>query len=279
VPADSVRFEPVVRAAVSDAVFGRLRDAILTGRIAPGEALPGERSLAEQFGVARHALREALRRLEQVGLVTVSHGGATRVLDWRTHAGLEVLPELTTVGGLPAADVLRSVLEMRLALGRDAARLAARRISAHDAAELRVHLDGTEAALAAGADEEELADRYQQFWRLILLAGDNLAYQLAYNSLVKALSTFAELRRLGEAEVGDLAVHRRLERAIGTGDVDAAGTAAEELTSRMLRAAEAEADAEAAAAAAAASAASAALPAAGSGDPAGSPGSGVQETA
>lgn len=244
-PADSVRFEPVVRAAVSDAVFGRLRDAILTGQIAPGQALPGERSLAEQFGVARHALREALRRLEQVGLVSVSHGGATRVLDWRTHAGLEVLPELTTAGGPPAADVLRSVLEMRLALGRDAARLAARRISPDDAADLRAYLDETESAAAHGADEEELADRYQQFWRLILLAGDNLAYQLAYNSLVKALSTFVELaRRLGEAEVGDLAVHRRLERAIGTGDVDGAAAAAEDLTSRMLRAAESEATAE-----------------------------------
>lgn len=244
-PADSVRFEPVVRAAVSDAVFGRLRDAILTGQIAPGQALPGERSLAEQFGVARHALREALRRLEQVGLVSVSHGGATRVLDWRTHAGLEVLPELTTAGGPPAADVLRSVLEMRLALGRDAARLAARRISREDAADLRTYLDETESAAAHGADEEELADRYQQFWRLILLAGDNLAYQLAYNSLVKALSTFVELaRRLGEAEVGDLAVHRRLERAIGTGDVDGAAAAAEELTSRMLRAAESEATAK-----------------------------------
>ena len=250
-PADSVRFEPVVRAAVSDVVFGRLRDAILTGRIAPGEALPGERRLAEQFGVARHALREALRRLEQVGLVAVSHGGATRVLDWRTNAGLEVLPELMTAGGPPPADVLRSVLEMRLALGRDAARLAARRISPDDAAELRRSLDATEAAAAAGADEVELADRYQQFWRLILLASDNLAYQLAYNSLVKALDTFVELRRLGEAEVGDLAVHRRLERAIGTGDADAAAAAAEALTTRMLRAAEAEAAAAAAAAPAA----------------------------
>jgi GntR family transcriptional repressor for pyruvate dehydrogenase complex len=264
VPADFVRFEPVVRAAVSDAVFGRLRDAILTGRIAPGEALPGERGLAEQFGVARHALREALRRLEQVGLVSVSHGGATRVLDWRTHAGLEVLPELTTAAGPPTADVLRSVLEMRLALGRDAARLAARRISPDAAAELRAYLDDTEVALAAGADRDELADRYQQFWRLILLASDNLAYQLAYNSLVKALGTFVELaRRLGESEVGDLTVQRRLERAITGGDPDAADAVAEGLISRMLRAAEAEAE----------------HPVAGSGEPTGSAAPEAEETA
>jgi DNA-binding FadR family transcriptional regulator len=266
VPADSVRFEPVVRAAVSDAVFGSLRDAILTGRIGPGEALPGERRLAEQFGVARHALREALRRLEQVGLVAVSHGGATRVLDWRTHAGLEVLPELTSTAGPPAADVLCSVLEMRLALGRDAARLAARRISPAAAAELRAYLDETEVALAAGADDDEAADRYQQFWRLILLASDNLAYQLAYNSLVKALSTFIKLaRRLGRSEVGDMTVQRRLEQAINGGDPDAAAAAAESLISRMLRAAEAEVEAERSAAA--------------PGDPAGIAAPGTEESA
>ena len=187
--------------------------------------------------VPRHALREALRRLEQVGLVSVSHGGATRVLDWRTHAGLEIVPELTTSTGPPPVDVLRSVLEMRLAIGRDAARLAALRISDAAAQELREHLDGTAAALGSGAGFTELGERYEHFWRLVLLASDNLAYQLAYNSLLKALGQYVELaRRLGESEVGDLPVQRRLERAIAAHDADAAALAAEDLTARMLRA-------------------------------------------
>ena len=236
-PAESLRFEPVVRAAVSDAVFARLRDAVLTGELAPGEALPGERKLAEQFGVARHALREALRRLEQVGLVAVSHGGATRVLDWRTHAGLEIVPELTTSTGPPPVDVLRSVLEMRLAIGRDAARLASGRITADAAAELREHVDDTAAAIEAGVGLPELGERYRHFWRLILLASDNVAYQLAYNSLLKALDQYADLsRRLGGSEVADLPVHRRLEQAIAGHDAGAAALAAEDLTARMLRA-------------------------------------------
>ncbi len=235
-PAESLRFEPVVRASVSDAVFARLRDAVLTGEIAPGEALPGERRLAEQFGVARHALREALRRLEQAGLVAVSHGGATRVLDWRTHAGLEVLPELTSSAGPPPVDVLRSALEMRLAIGRDAARLAARRISAGDAAARREHVDGTAAALDRGAAFPERGERYEHLWRLVLLASDNLAYQLAYNSLLKVMGEQVELaRRLGESEVGDLPVQRALEQAIAAHDEDAAARAAVDLTTRMVR--------------------------------------------
>ena len=236
-PVESLRFEPVVRAAVSDAVFARLRDAVLVGELRPGEALPGERRLAEQFGVARHALREALRRLEQVGLVSVSHGGATRVLDWRTHAGLEIVPELTTSTGPPPVDVLRSVLEMRLAIGRDAARLASGRITADAAAELREHVDDTAAAIEAGVGLPELGERYRHFWRLILLASGNLAYQLSYNSLLKALDQYADLsRRLGGSEVADLPVHRRLEQAIAGHDACAAALAAEDLTARMLRA-------------------------------------------
>jgi GntR family transcriptional repressor for pyruvate dehydrogenase complex len=236
VPAEPVRFQPVVRAAVSDAVFARLRDAILTGEIAPGEALPGERRLSEQFGVARHALREAMRRLEQAGLVQVSHGGATRVLDWRTHAGLEVLPELTTAATPPPDDVLRAVLEMRLAIGRDAARLAARRISPAAAAGLREHLDGTAAALAEAAAFPVLAERYEHLWRLVLLASDNLAYQLAYNSLLKTMGQYAELsRRLGESEVRDLPAQEALVTAVVSHDEPAAATAAADLTERMLR--------------------------------------------
>jgi DNA-binding FadR family transcriptional regulator len=236
VPAEPVRFEPVVRAAVSDAVFARLRDAILTGEIAPGEALPGERRLSEQFGVARHALREAMRRLEQAGLVQVSHGGATRVLDWRTHAGLEVLPELTTSAHPPPDDVLRAVLEMRLAIGRDAARLAARRISAPAAAGLRAHVDGTAAALGSDAPFPELAERYEHLWRLVLLASDNLAYQLAYNSLLKTMRQYAELsRRLGDSETADLPAQQALVTAVAAHDEPAAATAAENLTARKLR--------------------------------------------
>jgi DNA-binding FadR family transcriptional regulator len=235
VPVESPRFEPVVRASVSDAVFLRLRDAVLTGEIAPGETLPAELRIADQFGVARHALREALRRLEQVGLVAVSHGGATRVLDWRTHAGLEVLPELTSAGP-PPAEVLRSVLEMLLEIGRDAARLAASRLSDVAAAALRDHVDGTGRAVGAGAGFAELGERYEHLWRLVLLASDNLAYQLAYNSLLKTMHQYADLaRRLGESEVGDVPVQRRLQQAIVAHDEDAAASAAEDLTARMLR--------------------------------------------
>jgi GntR family transcriptional repressor for pyruvate dehydrogenase complex len=229
-------FGPIVRSGVSDAVYRELRDAILTGVLAPGATLPGERALAEQFGVARHGLREAIRRLQQARLVEVSHGGATRVLDWRTHAGLEVLGDLgeIAVSGLSSGTILRSALEMRLAIAIDAARLAATRIDPSAAGALEAFVQGS-AGAADSAGFTVLGDRYEQFWRLIVVASDNLAYQLAYNSLVLAMTQNLEVTRaLSAPEITDLATQGVLAAAIAAHDAAAAADAARALTSVML---------------------------------------------
>ena len=79
---------------VSERVHEHLRRDILEGRLAPGAAVPSERVLAADLQANRHAVREALKRLEQAGLVRISQGGPTRVLDWRDSGGLEVLLDL-----------------------------------------------------------------------------------------------------------------------------------------------------------------------------------------
>ena len=87
-------FKPVEKKSLADAVFEQLRDQIVSGRMEPGEALPAERVLSEQLDVNRGAVREALKRLEQARLISIRHGGATRVLDYRTNAGTDLLAEL-----------------------------------------------------------------------------------------------------------------------------------------------------------------------------------------
>ncbi len=65
----------------------RLEEAILSGALAPGSALPAERALSEQMGVSRSVLREALGRLASLGLVESRHGSGTRVA---TPSGKEI---------------------------------------------------------------------------------------------------------------------------------------------------------------------------------------------
>jgi DNA-binding FadR family transcriptional regulator len=231
-----VAFEPVVRASVSDDVYRQLRDAIVGGAIEPGSPLAGERGLAEQFGVNRHAVREAIRRLEQARLVEVSHGGATRVLSWRTHAGLELLAELGTSVEVAPGEMVRSVVEMRLAVGVDAARLAARRISASAAHELLRHVEDLQRREPM-PDLIELGISYDALWRLIVTASANIAYQLADNSLVDALQRMPEIAlRLSEPEITDLGTQHDLVVAIASHAEQEAARFAALLLDRMVTA-------------------------------------------
>ncbi|MEK1905641.1 MAG: GntR family transcriptional regulator, partial [Pseudomonas sp.] len=59
---------------LSDDIVSQLESMILEGTLKAGERLPAERALAEQFGVSRPSLREALRILEAEGLITVVRG-------------------------------------------------------------------------------------------------------------------------------------------------------------------------------------------------------------
>ena len=213
-----------LRTPLSESIFVRIRDGILTGRPASGEPLPSERALATELQCNRHAIREAVKRLQQAGLVEVSHGGATRVLDWRATGGLDLLAQLPLTAG--DAEHLRSVLELRLCVGIDAARRCAERAPAATVAALWDTLADTEL---------ELPVRYAVLWDRIIDGSDNLAYRLAYNSLLTGLDPAAEpSRSLFAAESGDQAAHARLVEAIADGDPDDADEAAGDLLTRTL---------------------------------------------
>lgn len=226
-------FVPVPRSSVADHVFGQLRDAIVSGRYRPDEPLPGERELAAAFAVNRHAVREALRRLQQLGLLRVSQGGATRVLDWRVHAGLDLALSLVQSGDvLPVDTLVRDMLEMRACVGVDAARLCAERADA----ELRSSVTRDVEAYAALAPDLHAMDKANiVLWRDIVHGSGNTAYLLSFNSLVAGAVAVGEVppeRRA--AELLDVTGHRRLAAAIADGrGADAAAQAHALLTAAL----------------------------------------------
>ena len=208
---------------MSGRIYEDLRGRILAGELA---ALPSERRLAEDLGASRHAVREALKRLQQAGLISISHGGATRVRDWRRHGGLELLLELDE---LPAGLGLeRAVLEMRASVGADAARRCAVRASAVVRAELEARAE----MLAAETDLDVRNTIYEAFWDLIIEGADNLAYRLALNTLVSGQQALELDARLIAAELGDPVGIRALAAAIAANDPDDAHARARELLER-----------------------------------------------
>jgi GntR family transcriptional repressor for pyruvate dehydrogenase complex len=69
-------FKPAKREKIPSLIIGQIRTAIMQGKYKPGQALPHERDLIEQFKVSRHTLREALRALEAMGLIYIKRGAS-----------------------------------------------------------------------------------------------------------------------------------------------------------------------------------------------------------
>jgi DNA-binding FadR family transcriptional regulator/DNA-binding PadR family transcriptional regulator len=158
-------------------------------------------------------VREALRRLQQLGLVKVSQGGATRVLDWRANAGLDLAMALASAGDvLPVATLERDVLEMRACIGADAARLCAQR-AARAARESIADAVDEYAAAVPDLVRMEAADL--AFWRRVVESSGNITYLLAFNSLTAGTLAVGHVPlRHRTAELLDVAAHRKVSGLI-----------------------------------------------------------------
>ena len=71
--------DAIVRRKLSDEVFDRLRLMVTSGELNPGDMMPSERELMERFRVGRPAIREAMQALNNMGLITITHGERARV--------------------------------------------------------------------------------------------------------------------------------------------------------------------------------------------------------
>ncbi len=230
-------FTPVARRSVSDEVFAEIRDAVLGGRFAPGDLLPPERALAQSFAVNRHAVREALKRLQEAGFVKVVHGGGTQVLDVRRTAGLDLLAHLAvSEGGTAGRRLLRDGLEMRRCVGVEAARLAAVRADADARERIAAAASAYRAPQSAGGDPGgDTVDR--SFWAEVVDASDNLAFRMAFNSLLHAIDLQPELMgALLHDDRSDTLPHADLAAAIVAGDADRAGELADAILVQALEA-------------------------------------------
>lgn len=67
-------FKTARTSTITQKIIGQIRTAILEGRLKPGDILPPEKELVEQFGVSKQTLRESLRALEHMGLIVVRKG-------------------------------------------------------------------------------------------------------------------------------------------------------------------------------------------------------------
>src|SRR5215204_1577389 len=118
--------KPVEKQRVAEEIAEQLRGLILNGQYPPGSKLPPERELSKRLRVNRASLREALKKLEHLGLVRIRQGDGTRVQNFMETGGIELVQHLLPLaGGKP--ELIRDLLEFRRIFGRELSRLAAHR--------------------------------------------------------------------------------------------------------------------------------------------------------
>lgn len=218
--------QPVHRRSVPEDVFEQIMSGVLTGEMAPGDALPSERRLAEVLGVSRPAIREALKRLAATGLVEVRQGDTTTVRDYRRHAGLDLLPRLLVHGGDLDVSVVRSIVETRLHNGPKVAELAARRRPD----DLPDRLDQAVRTLDAEQDPVDRQRHALSFWDLVVDGADSIAFRLMYNTLRATYEpALPALATLMADEVGRPDAYRAVADAVRLRDPAAATEAAHRL--------------------------------------------------
>jgi GntR family transcriptional repressor for pyruvate dehydrogenase complex len=118
-------YKPIKAARLYEQIVQQMEDSILKGQLKAGDQLPAERELAQNFGVSRTAVREAIRALREKGLVEAYSGRGTFVTYGTSQSVRQSLDLLVRVGQHEGAEHLA---ELRQILEPEIAALAAARI-------------------------------------------------------------------------------------------------------------------------------------------------------
>jgi DNA-binding FadR family transcriptional regulator len=214
------------RPSVSEDVFRRLCEEILSGRYAAGEKIPTQRRLAADLGVNLASIREAVKRLEQLRLVDVRQGDAMRVTEWQSEAGLDVIAHVLLNGGTLDRGILADVFEARQWMLSKAAALAAeRRTDDHAGA-----LEDLAERLAGAGDAETAQSLDFAYFSVLVEASGNLVLVLVVNSIRRLYFDQAELFRGMMGDLGALGpLYRRAARAVREWDPEGAALAVQEV--------------------------------------------------
>lgn len=173
---------------VVNSVVEKLRKALARGQWRSGDMLPGQRELAEQLGISRPSLREAVIVLETLGLVRSLPGKGVLVLDTEPDNAESPGSEAS------AAASLADVLELRYTLEPFIVGLVAQSANSQDIGQLRLTLMDMREALEA-EDSEAGVTAYIAFHEALFALTSNPIFQSVVQQTGNALKQSAEMLR------------------------------------------------------------------------------------
>ena len=209
IPERLMMFTEINKKNLSDEVASQIINRIISGALIPGEKLPPEREVSVKMNVNRHTLREALRKLESLGLLSVRQGDGIYIKDYRDSGNLELLKHILYHKKDKTGGVLKDILEMRRIISPEMAEKAA--------------INRTEADIAAIQEilvsSRSISDKDFAIHQAIARAGNNILYIFILNFFNDIIKDFGELYfSVDENKKATAKFHIDISKAIIAGD-------------------------------------------------------------
>jgi GntR family transcriptional regulator, transcriptional repressor for pyruvate dehydrogenase complex len=213
------KLRPVTKSSISDKIVDQIMSLIASGDLKPGQRLPAERELCQHFGAGRSSLREALRCLCIVGVLTARAGEGTSV----ASDGGKFLGKIVEWRIITEQHDIEDLMQVRIALESVTAASAARLASKEDLAKLDLLLARMEAAVV---EERRFAALDLEFHVTLAAASENfLIYDLVSMIRGQFAKALTRVLLLPNARPLSLQEHVSIINAIQRRDPEAASKA------------------------------------------------------
>jgi GntR family transcriptional regulator, transcriptional repressor for pyruvate dehydrogenase complex len=173
---------PVKNTKLIDVVTKKIRDEILGGSYLPGDKLPPEHQFVDQLQVSRIVVREALRKLEAIGLLTVKRGAGMFVAGSDTTAVNDVLFSVLRIQKVGILEIIQAGLTIEPAI---AELVAENRTSEHINA-LRANVERSEELIKTKVSSH---NNNREFHRIIAEATQNRVLKLSVEAVLHVLNS------------------------------------------------------------------------------------------
>lgn len=220
----------ISKISTADAVVNYIKQRIEDGRLRPGEKLPSERLLQRELAISRFTLREALARLNALGIIKTTHGKGTIIAGGVNGATLaDVFIPLFAKQSIK--DVI-DFFEARLVIESEAAVLSARRRSDED-------LEQFEAILSRSREAIDDPDRYAELDFLFHMQIARSSGNVFIQKMMECLNEYTKkyIQVIAHAAVNrnaSISAHREIYERIRNRDVESVGIIIRKHLSRML---------------------------------------------
>jgi len=201
-----------------DLVMDRLLEFMTTGEYKPGDRLPPENFFAERFGVSRVTVRESIKKLSSMGVVTVRHGYGTFVNKVSPSTLMLQLYPLMMLN----KDDVGQLYDARIALESSIAYLSAQNRTQEDVAQMKALMSEMDDCLQ-GLDTRRYSALDIELHTLIGGAAKNEILLTIYQMLDEVRKRGIYMSNRGPEDLKhSIAAHRQLVEAIENGDGEAA---------------------------------------------------------